>query len=896
MQSCLQADGSGTRVTSGHTLGQVVQVLLGIAIGFSSVQIEKGLPIDELVPLLVLSAFLIVVSSSRSVPRPHFFFGRLTWVIGIGALLWYIIYALISWQRTNSTIFYSASPFVQIAACSIIALPIAVTAAFLVSRRHSEGVALPLWGMALLALALTGIAADAQFGYIPIYLLGLLLGFYAGFLVGNLRSFFISAITVSFGFIAILMSRFLSLGYTEFVRNSSVALYETMYLRLNEGFTIGSRWKLFAVHPNLTGAYLILIISVCAAILCYTKGKARQRVKYVLGFFVLALLMTKSRGALLGLVTTVVAYAAMQRLSLSSRKQRVCAVFGLAAFIAIIGCISTVRSFTERGRLDMVDFAIQAFFQHPVLGNGVDSFGHLWMRHTWDHPGLGPGAGNSHNMVAQIMCDMGLIGLVSVCVLGYCVVKQMRGLRKQLLSNADLRAFDWTSAGIIGFLVTGLFNPTWFYPPMKLLIPVLVGAWWGVVTHHGTPMVSCNRVPVGPRARSAFTMLLLPLLACYVATRMLPSGSMNLLGVITADYIDNIRPLRWADFNRGALCCRVVDEGETPIADAKLTLDIGTRTSTCRSGVDGECLFSGLEPGPCSLRAQCDGFNSRETTVNIQDKCITHQLLQLKRSDNDVTSQISQCTMSGRVLDKMSGRPIPKAFVVIEPECTRVLTGPSGGYRMSVNGTSVRRVVAGAPGYVSHSSLISCNQRRPIDLDFRLYPKRRDMLKNGDFAEGPVGRLVTYHWAAWQPSYWSNGLLFDVVTSGGREVRKVQRFYRKDNLRVHGGIVQVAPTKAGGCYVLQAEVWFTSADGAAWCEVGYDLSGQTSNGEAKSIQYTKLEKHGQGKWIWFEKPIIASGNRTSVFIKCGHYDETGTGIFECRVGQVHLLERYAVTD
>lgn len=149
-----------------------------------------------------------------------------------------------------------------------------------------------------------------------------------------------------------------------------------------------------------------------------------------------------------------------------------------------------------------------------------------------------------------------------------------------------------------------------------------------------------------------------------------------------------------------------------------------------------------------------------------------------------------------------------------------------------------------------------------------------NLLRNGDFEEGFTNNIGNY-WKVWKGS-WSNDVTFGQSTSIKHGGSYAQLWGRNDTLRIHGGICQAASVVAGKKYRLTAYLQFHAGNAETWCEFGYDLSGQTSDGEASSIIYTKLESGGQDKWLKYEAEIIASGNSVSVFAKGGQYSESAS--------------------
>ena len=153
-----------------------------------------------------------------------------------------------------------------------------------------------------------------------------------------------------------------------------------------------------------------------------------------------------------------------------------------------------------------------------------------------------------------------------------------------------------------------------------------------------------------------------------------------------------------------------------------------------------------------------------------------------------------------------------------------------------------------------------------------VWPAQGQFSQNGDF-EGSFGSNgVASGWSTWTGG-WSNTISFGRETTRNMAGAAAQRWGRADHLRVHGGLVQQRNVTPGVMYEVIAWGRLDSTDGGAWLEFGVDTTGQTSNGEASSVSYTKLETQGRGKWVRYRRLVKATGSTLSFFTKFGHYSE-----------------------
>jgi len=125
-----------------------------------------------------------------------------------------------------------------------------------------------------------------------------------------------------------------------------------------------------------------------------------------------------------------------------------------------------------------------------------------------------------------------------------------------------------------------------------------------------------------------------------------------------------------------------------------------------------------------------------------------------------------------------------------------------------------------------------------------------------------------------------------VVFEGGSS----QRWGRPDKFKFHGGICQQLDVSPGQSYHISAWLRFTSTEPSTWIEFGYDLTGQTSDGEGGTITYTKLEGNGQNVWIHYEADVTATGSTMSLFTKMGHWTQPKNGPIWGYVDSVTVTE------
>lgn len=232
----------------------------------------------------------------------------------------------------------------------------------------------------------------------------------------------------------------------------------------------------------------------------------------------------------------------------------------------------------------------------------------------------------------------------------------------------------------------------------------------------------------------------------------------------------------------------------------------------------------------------------------------------------------------GGYVRSRTGVPISGATVTTTPGGFTATTNSSGYYSIGGVTPDTYTVTASKLAYNYHTVTgVVVTEGGNTTQDFVLTAIGSNMLYNGDFEGGFQANGVANYWTPWV-SPWSNPITFSDSTSPVHGGSHAQRWGRADRLRVHGGICQsVGGVTPGRQYTIGGWIRFQATDPGAWAEIGYDLTGQTSNGEAPTVQYTKLESGGQNTWLQYSNTVTATSNRIAIFFKFGQYFEGGSG-------------------
>lgn len=238
------------------------------------------------------------------------------------------------------------------------------------------------------------------------------------------------------------------------------------------------------------------------------------------------------------------------------------------------------------------------------------------------------------------------------------------------------------------------------------------------------------------------------------------------------------------------------------------------------------------------------------------------------------TWNASTGTISGSVKNS-GGTGISGATVSTNTGGYSTTTNTSGNYTLTGVTTGTYNITASKSGYAPvTNNNVSVTQNQTTTSNFTLQTST-SLVSNGDFESG-FGSGVGTGWSSWT-SAWSNPLTFADDTSIKHGGSHAQRWGRSDNQRCHGGVYQRINVTSGHTYRINAYERFSSTDSGAWCEFGYDLTGQTSNPEATTVTYTKLESGGQNTWLTYTHDVTATGSAITIFGKFGQYNQGGAG-------------------
>ncbi|MCX7015191.1 MAG: O-antigen ligase family protein [Candidatus Sumerlaeota bacterium] len=202
----------------------------------------------------------------------------------------------------------------------------------------------------------------------------------------------------------------------------------------------GMRAQGFADDPNDFCLYLLVALYTGLALVSSTEAgepgrKAKAAACTLIGFVVLAIIFTGSRG---GFVTLLASGAIW--LYLQPRKSRaLLAALAVASVFAVLapgGYWARIQTLSKpgkdtslQGRMYELEAGVKMIERHPFLGVGTGNFTQVYTAYSRDPRREGRLA---HNLYVQIGAENGLIGLAAFFLLAGHSLRRLRRLESQL--------------------------------------------------------------------------------------------------------------------------------------------------------------------------------------------------------------------------------------------------------------------------------------------------------------------------------------------------------------------------------------------------------------------------------------------------------------------------------
>ena len=255
-----------------------------------------------------------------------------------------------------------------------------------------------------------------------------------------------------------------------------------------QGHTFSARARGFAGHYMTFAGQLLLAIPVALGVALTARERSWRwggLVAAALGFAALAVTFTRS--AWVGSMVS----CALILLAVFPRGLLALALLGLAAWFFAPGAwharlhsIADPDNPWNRERVIMWHAGFRMFQDHPLTGVGLQDLRPLYLRYRT--AGSTEIVGHLHNVPVQIAASMGVVGLAAFTWLYLSLLRAASaGLRVGRGTMARLRGEGMAAgvrlgvtAGLIGFLVAGLFEWNFGDEELLYLLYTLVGIAW----------------------------------------------------------------------------------------------------------------------------------------------------------------------------------------------------------------------------------------------------------------------------------------------------------------------------------------------------------------------------------------------------------------------------------
>jgi len=235
-------------------------------------------------------------------------------------------------------------------------------------------------------------------------------------------------------------------------------------------------------HPASLAIYLGGFLPLVLAVAMQEQGRHRSLLFGLFGVAMVVLVLSRTRGGFLGFVASLVYLTwALRRWAPLALAAVVVGLQALTTPPAVREWAATMPSLlhqlTQPERLMYWQAALNMIQAHPIIGVGTNTFvlAYPQYRIASDHfATIGPYA---HNQYLHVTAELGVLGLV---VFTWLLVLVFRTVHRAL--RAERARVPYESAviagvggGLVGYLVMGVFESSWFYSRGALIFWFLVG-------------------------------------------------------------------------------------------------------------------------------------------------------------------------------------------------------------------------------------------------------------------------------------------------------------------------------------------------------------------------------------------------------------------------------------
>lgn len=217
-------------------------------------------------------------------------------------------------------------------------------------------------------------------------------------------------------------------------------------------------------NPNVLGEYLLFIIPLAFAGLYYFKNNLYKLVSLgILGFSGVAIILTFSRGAWLGLIFAAILY------TLIKDRRLIWLGLILVLFLPILMPQSIIERFTSIGDLSdsssayrlniwLASFKMLKDFWPIGIGLGTNVFVYVYQKFAF----TAVYAPHSHNLFLQVIIDLGIWGFLLLIAILFTFYKNFLTKINHVKSSFYTSVSAALCAGMGGYLLQGLTDNVWY--------------------------------------------------------------------------------------------------------------------------------------------------------------------------------------------------------------------------------------------------------------------------------------------------------------------------------------------------------------------------------------------------------------------------------------------------
>ncbi|MDQ2747372.1 MAG: O-antigen ligase family protein [Acidobacteriota bacterium] len=239
------------------------------------------------------------------------------------------------------------------------------------------------------------------------------------------------------------------------------------------------------VNRHHFAAFMEMTIGLTLGLLFGKATKSNKRIFLLIAVVIMgsALVLTSSRGGIISLLAVIVfviaaslrgapsaeTAAPTEKTSLSRQTAfyiggGVILVLGLFGAVILLGGDESLlrgiglanQADASGGRFHFWQIAGRIFFDHPILGAGLDAFGTLFPQYdNWNGTYR---IEQAHNDYLQTLADAGIIGFATIAAFIYLLFKKGRAVISQTADRFGRGAAVGALAGCLGILIHSFFD------------------------------------------------------------------------------------------------------------------------------------------------------------------------------------------------------------------------------------------------------------------------------------------------------------------------------------------------------------------------------------------------------------------------------------------------------